>query len=86
MFITEVPELMGSSQVSGNGIAMVMDTIILSRYVEIESGMKKTISVLKMRGIDHDKEIRELVINAKGIKIKLPFSEYSGFMSDSTVK
>lgn len=86
MFINEVSELMGSSQVSGNGTAMVMDTIILLRYVEIESGMKKAISVLKMRGSDHDKEIRELVINAKGIKIKLPFSEYSGLMSGSPVK
>jgi circadian clock protein KaiC len=48
--------------------------------------MKKAISVLKMRGSDHDKEIRELEINAKGIKIKLPFSEYSGLMSGSTGK
>ncbi len=63
-----------------------MDSIILLRYVEIQSEMKKTISVLKMRGSNHDKEIREFVINKKGIEIKLPFTEYSGLMSGNPVK
>ena len=86
LFTNETSELMGSSSVSGNGTTAVMDSIILLRYVEIESEMKKAISVLKMRGSNHDKEIRELVINKKGIEVKLPFTDYSGLMSGSPVK
>jgi KaiC/GvpD/RAD55 family RecA-like ATPase len=39
-----------------------------------------------MRGSDHDKDIRELIINKKGVEIKMPFSEYSGLLSGSPVK
>ncbi len=63
-----------------------MDSIILLRYVEIESEIKKAISVLKMRGSDHDKEILELVIDKNGVEVKLPFTEYSGLMSGNPVK
>ncbi len=86
LFTNETSELMGSSSITGNGSSVVMDSIILLRYVEIQSEMKKTISVLKMRGSNHDKEIREFVINKKGIEIKLPFTEYSGLMSGNPVK
>jgi circadian clock protein KaiC len=86
IFINEVPELMGSTTISGDGTTIIVDNIILLRYIEMESEMKKTISVLKMRGSNHDKEIRELVITKKGIEIKLPFTEYSGLMSGNPVK
>lgn len=86
IFINEIPELMGSSTISGDSTSLITDSVILLRYIEIESEMKKAISVLKMRGSNHDKEIRELVISDKGIEVKLPFSEYSGLMSGSPVK
>lgn len=86
LFTNETSELMGSSTITGNGTSVVMDSIILLRYVEIQSEMKKSISVLKMRGSNHDKEIRELVINKNGIEVKLPFTEYSGLMSGNPVK
>ncbi|MCL7415398.1 MAG: hypothetical protein M8349_04980 [ANME-2 cluster archaeon] len=86
LFTNETSELMGSSSITSNGTSVVMDCIILLRYVEIESEMKKAISVLKMRGSNHDKEIRELVIDKKGVEVKLPFTEYSGLMSGNPVK
>jgi circadian clock protein KaiC len=86
IFINEVPELMGSTTISGDGTTFILDNIILLRYIEMESEMKKAISVLKMRGSNHDKEIRELVITKKGIEVKLPFAEYSGLMSGNPVK
>lgn len=86
IFTSEMPELMGSSSITGNSTSTIMDSIILLRYVEIESEMKKAISVLKMRGSQHDKEIRELIVTDKGIEVKLPFTEYSGLMSGNPVK
>ncbi len=72
--------------IAGNGTSYVMDSIILLRYVEIRSEMRKAISVLKMRGSKHDKEIRELEIGDRGIEVKLPFSDYSGIMSGNPTK
>jgi circadian clock protein KaiC len=86
IYTNETQNLTGTTKVTGTGISPMMDTVILLRYVEIKSVMRKALSVLKMRGSDHDKDIRELIINKKGLEIKLPFSEYSGLMSGSPVK
>jgi len=86
VYTNETQNLTGTTKVTGTGISPTMDTVILLRYVEIKSEMRKAISVLKMRGSDHDKDIRELIINKKGLEIKLPFIEYSGLMSGSPVK
>lgn len=86
IFTNEQTELSGKLTIAGNGVSYVMDTIVLLRYVEIRSELLKVISVLKMRGSKHDKEIRELEIGDKGIEVKLPLSDYSGIMSGNPTK
>jgi circadian clock protein KaiC len=86
IFTHEIPEITGKLTVTGMGISLFIDTTILMRYVEIESGMKKAISVLKMRNSEHDKEIREFEITSKGIEVKLPFSKYESVLSGSPRK
>ncbi len=86
IYTNETSNLTGATQITGTGISPIMDAVILLRYVEIQSEMRKAISVLKMRGSDHDKEIREIIINEKGVEVKLPFIEYSGIMSGSPTK
>ncbi|MCZ7383573.1 MAG: hypothetical protein O8C63_02360, partial [Candidatus Methanoperedens sp.] len=68
------------------GISPIMDAVILLRYVEIKSEMRKAISVLKMRGCNHEKAIREIIINEKGVEVTQQFMEYSGILSGSPVK
>lgn len=55
--------------ITSTRLSVVIDTIILLRYKEEEERMKRKISVLKMRGSDHAKEIREFEITNKGMKI-----------------
>lgn len=86
IYTNETSNLTGVTQVTGAGISPAMDTIILLRYVEIKSEMRKAISVLKMRGSNHDREIREIVINEKGVEVRLPFSGYSGILSGNPTK
>ena len=57
IYTNETSNLTGATQITGMGISPFIDTVILLRYVEIKSEMRKAISVLKMRGSDHDKEI-----------------------------
>jgi circadian clock protein KaiC len=51
----------------------VADTIILLRYVEVESAIQRAIAVLKMRGSDHVKEIRRYEIRKGGLVVTGPF-------------
>src|SRR5690348_15807477 len=47
-----------SFSVAEAGMSFLVDCIILLKFVEIESSMKKAMAVMKMRGSDHDKQLR----------------------------
>jgi len=64
-------------------LSYVVDTIILLRYLEIESSMEKAIVVLKMRGSDHAKEIRQFSIGRGGILVGRPFEQREALLSGS---
>jgi circadian clock protein KaiC len=63
------------------GLSFIVDTIILLRYVEIESAMQRAVVVLKMRGSDHAKEIRRYEIEQSGITILDVFEGREGLLS-----
>lgn len=65
------------------GIPFIIDTYILLRYVEIESSVHKALLVLKMRGSDHDKDIRQFDITPRGIEVHSRFEGHEGIMSGS---
>ena len=62
-------------------LSFIVDTIILLRYVEIESAMQRAMVVLKMRGSDHDKRIRRYEIDAGGLKVLDAFERREGLLS-----
>lgn len=64
-------------------LAFVVDAILLMRYVEIESAMQRAIIVLKMRGSDHDKEIRSFEIRQGGMVVTSRFEGREGLLTGS---
>ncbi len=50
-------------------ISFLTDDIIRLRYVEIDGQLRKVVVVVKMRGGNHSKDIREYVITDKGVVI-----------------
>jgi circadian clock protein KaiC len=83
----EVPDIITRvSRLSDYGLEFIVDCIIMLQYVEIESEIKKSINVLKMRGSDHDKAIRRYKINGKGVSIESRFEGYEGIMSGTARK
>lgn len=78
---TEIPELFGTLQLSSQGISFVSDNVILLRYVEMGSRLTRAISVLKMRGSNHDKYMREFEITSEGVHILEAFEGVQGVMS-----
>jgi circadian clock protein KaiC len=57
-------------------ISFLTDDIIRLRYVEIEGQLRKIMMVLKMRGGNHSKDIREYEITSKGVTIGERLSGY----------
>src|ERR1035441_9029865 len=50
-------------------ISFLTDDIIRMRYVEINGQLRKVVVVIKMRGGNHTKDIREYVITHKGVVV-----------------
>jgi circadian clock protein KaiC len=54
-------------------LSFVVDSIILLRYVEVESAIQRAVAVMKIRGSDHVKDIRRYEIRKGGIVVTGPF-------------
>ncbi len=63
------------------GSAFLADAIIVQRYIEIEGQFKRVLSVVKVRGSSHSKDIRLFDISDEGIAIGETLSGYSGILS-----
>ena len=60
-------------------ISFLTDDIIRMRYVEIDGQLRKVMVIIKMRGGNHSKDIREYVITDKGVTIIGPRqADYAG--------
>lgn len=83
----ETPQLISQSfAVSDFGISFLVDSVVLLKFVEVESEMKKAIAVLKIRGSDHDKRLREYRITPRGIEVEAPFANLEGLLTGSPRK
>lgn len=70
-------DLGGGSSISESHLSTLTDAIILLRYVETATEMRRSITVLKMRGSPHERRIREYVIDDQGMRIGEPFEARS---------
>ncbi len=75
--------LLGETEGADDAFAFMVDAYVLLRYVEIESAMRKALLVLKMRGSNHDKGIRQFGITSRGVEVRAPFEGREGIMSGS---
>ena len=73
--------LLGGTSVTETQISTITDSIILLRYVELYGEMRRGITLLKMRGSMHDKEIREFTIDDAGFHIGRPFRQVAGILT-----
>ncbi|MCX6277667.1 MAG: circadian clock protein KaiC [Bacteroidetes bacterium] len=81
LFTATTTSLMGGSSITEGHISTITDSIILLRYVELMGEMRRGLTVLKMRGSMHEKEIREFNIDMEGMHIGRPFRDVSGIIS-----
>lgn len=75
----EVEDTFTALPFSHYAISFLTDDIIRLRYVEIDGQLRKVLVVIKMRGGNHSKDIREYVITDKGLMLISPrATEYLG--------
>ena len=66
---------------SSYGNAFLADAILVQRYVEISGQFKRVISVVKIRGSAHSKDIRFFDIAHDQVNIGEPLTHYQGILS-----
>ncbi|MDA4116202.1 MAG: AAA family ATPase [Thaumarchaeota archaeon] len=87
LLIWESPQMLGQSySISDVGLSFLVDAIVSLKFVEIDSSIRRAMVVLKMRGSDHDKSLREYEVTPTGIKVRAPFKDYQGLMSGSPTR
>jgi circadian clock protein KaiC len=79
----EAQAFIGESESPEEEAAFVVDSYLLLRYVEIESAIRRALLVLKLRGSDHAKDIRQYEITPTGLEVRAKFEGREGIMSGS---
>ena len=58
------------------------DAVVLLRSFEAHGEVKQAISVVKKRGGEHERTIREFRLESGGIRVGAPLGEFRGALSD----
>lgn len=77
---TELEDRFTELSFSSFGNAFLMDGIVLMRYVELGGELGRILSVVKLRGINHNKQIKLFEINNNGIDIRGDLNNYKGLL------
>ena len=85
LFTASTPSLMGGASVTEAHISTLTDSIIVLRYVEMDGEVQRGLTVLKMRGTAHEKDIRQFTIDAGGMHIGEAFRGIEGILEGHPV-
>jgi circadian clock protein KaiC len=77
----EITDLLGTAQLSGQGVSFAADNLIQLKYVEIQGRLERGISVLKARGVRHATDVRRLTVESDGIAVGVPFEGLRGVLT-----
>jgi circadian clock protein KaiC len=77
----ELPEDFTTLAMTPYSVSLLSDDIIRMRYVEINGELRKVLMIMKMRGGDHSKDIREYEITAEGLQVCDRLTGYHGLIT-----
>ena len=81
MLVTAQHGLMGAQMTAPVDASYLADTVMLLRYFEAEGEVRQAISVVKMRGGEHERTIREFSMKGGRINIGEPLRDYRGVLT-----
>lgn len=62
------------------GTAFLTDAIIVQRYIEVESRLRRVLAVVKVRGSNHSNELREYTVGRDGLEIGAALVDLEGLL------
>jgi circadian clock protein KaiC len=75
--------LLDVTSITETHLSTATDNIIVLKYLELDGQMKRALIVIKSRGSDHDKNLREITIDTSGMSIGSPFFGVENLMGGS---
>jgi circadian clock protein KaiC len=72
--------LVGAMQ-SKVDLSYLSDTVVLTRYFELQGSIRKAVSVMKKRTGNHENTIRELKLGPGGVVVGPPLSRFRGILT-----
>ena len=81
MMTAELEDTYTGLRFSPHGTAFLTDVIIMQRYIELEGQLQRVMSVVKVRGSMHSKDIRAFEINKRGIIVGKKLRNYDGLLT-----
>jgi circadian clock protein KaiC len=83
LLTSETSAFFGPAFELAHGLSYIADNIILLRYTEMDSEIRRALVVVKMRDSDHLKSLVEFEITGAGAVVKGKFAGVSGVLSGS---
>ena len=66
-------------------LSSIVDNLMLMRFVELDSSLRRMLSILKVRDGQHHTAPHELIIGTRGISLHKAFEGASGMLSGTAV-
>lgn len=73
--------LIGSAMISPVDASYLADAVVLMRYFELDGEVRQAISVMKKRGGEHERSVREFRMANGRISLGLPLRNYRGVLT-----
>ena len=80
LMTSELEDRYSDLRFSPYGTAFMTDSIIVQRYIEVESRLRRMIAVVKVRGSAHSDELREFSIDGRGMHIGAMLTDHEGLL------
>lgn len=78
----EMRDLFGAEiNAPASELSSIVDNLFLMRFVELDSELKRLLSILKVRDSEYDPALLELVIGSNGIELNKAFRQATAVMS-----
>ena len=77
----DVLGMIGTSMRTPVDASYLADALVMLRYFESQGAVRQAISVVKKRGGDHERTIREFSLGATGIVVGRPLREFRGVLT-----
>jgi circadian clock protein KaiC len=63
-----------------DGLAFLTDAVVAMRYGEVDGGIRQFVTVVKVRGCSHSRDLREFRITDRGIEVDGKATAYGGVL------